>query len=1035
MPSVDNSRAAPSMRLPLRSPRPSVSHRPLVTTLLLFAVASLCGQPAPAPDAWTRRVWRSDDGLPNNHVTGLARTNDGYLWVATYSMPARFDGMRFEAHAPKDMGLGSHQKISALAPSTDGGLWLGTLHGAVVLLDSRRLSITTEELPYKPVESLVEDGKRTLWISHQGGTLHRLKDGVLTMLGPEHGIPPSTTPDRYVCSLAVDTSGIAWLSKDGHVGTLEGDRFQSFVRLAPANARLGAARGGGMWIYAEGQLLRFVAGQPPQRLGEIPARPGTDAHALLEDRHGHVWIGTTGGLFHYDGRRIQLVPTSDPRISSLLEDDKGHLWVGTVGGGLNSIVPRVISLETTETGIPTGIVQSLAADATGRLWATTQSGLLLRRSPDGSWQTLSSDPAWPGGRAATVAADAEGAVWIGTRDRALHRWKAGAYSSWRRVNGLASREIHGLVVARNGDVWLALSTPDVVQRLRNGKFDTFPMPEGIRVIRAIAEDAADNIWVGSSKGMLVRIRNGVVTDETPSTSGQPLSIRCLHATPDGSLWIGYADEGIGWWKSGRFIHISPTLGLPEPNVSQIVADGTGWLWFAGDHGIFKVWQTDLESLALGHLEQAHFIRYGPSEGLSSVEANFGDSPGAARTPDGRLWIPLRTALAVVDPARAQPDPTPPAVVLKRVAVDERTLAAYTHPVPVRDALDLRDAAATPRLSAGHHRVSFEFAALAFASPENVRLRHRLEGLDESWSDAGTARSATFSRLPPGRYRFHLQACNSDGVWNEAGASFIFVVTPFVWQTWWFRLSALAVLVAAIVAIVRMVSLRRIQTRLRLLEQQAALHKERTRIARDLHDEFGTRLTELGLLAELERNPSSELIAHIRALERDLDTIVWAVNPRNDTLDHLVGFICRVAGDFLARSSLRCRFAIPDDLPARPLSPELRHHLFLVVREALNNIVKHASATLVKLTVALEGDLLRLTIENDGPGFSVAAAEAGARNGLRNMRARIEELGGRFELTSSPEAGSVLIVCVPLPPTSVPASSSIEMIPTRPQPAH
>lgn len=1013
-----------------------MSHRPfLVISLLLLAAASLCGEPALAPAPWTRRVWRSDDGLPNNHITGLARTPDGYLWVATYSMPARFDGTHFEPHAPKDMGLGSHQKISAITPAAGGGLWLGTLHGGVVHLDSRKLTTTAEGLPYKPVESLIEDRARTLWISHQGGTLHSLAAGVLTLLGPEHGLPASTTPDRYVCSLAVDASGVAWLSKDGHIGTLEGGRFHPCAQLAPANARLGAARGGGMWVYAEGQLLRLVPGQPLQRLGDVPVRPGIDAHALLEDRHGHVWLGTAGGLFHYDGRRIQLVPTSDPRISGLLEDDEGRLWVGTVGGGLNGLAPRSISLETAETGLPTGIVQSLAADAAGLLWATTQSGLLLRRSAGGVWQTLSSDPAWPGGRAATVAADPQGAIWIGTRDRALHRWKDGAYSSWRRVNGLASREIHGLVVARNGDIWLALSTPDVVQRLRHGKLDTFPMPEGIRVLRAITEDAAGNIWVGSSKGMLVRIRDGIVTDETAATSGQPLSIRCLHATPDGSLWIGYADEGIGWWKEGRFLHLTPSLGLPEPNVSQIVSDGEGWLWFAGDHGIFKAKQADLESLALGQVSQAHFIRFGRSEGLESVEANFGDSPGAARTPDGRLWIPLRTALAVIDPARSRPDLAPPPVFLKRVLVDERTLAAYARPVPVRDALDLSDAEVPLRFAAGHHRVSFEYAVLAFASPENVRLRHRLEGLDDGWSEAGPARVASFSRLPPGRYRFHVQACNSDGVWNERGAAIALVVTPFVWQTWWFRLGAIALLVAAMVALVRMISLRRMQARVLLLEQQAALHKERTRIARDLHDEFGTRLTELGLLAELERTPSPELIAQIRALERDLDTLVWAINPRNDTLDHLVGFICRVAGDFLSRSSLRCRFDIPEDLPARPLSPELRHHLFLVVREALNNVIKHASATLVKLSVAVEDDTLRLRIENDGPGFSVASAAATPRNGLRNMRARIEEMGGCFDLASAPAAGAVLTVRVPLPPPCAAPGPSPAMLSPRPQPAH
>ncbi len=1000
---------------------------------LVFALASVVSARAESP--WTSRVWRSDDGLPNNHVTGLAQTPDGYLWVATYSMPARFDGVRFEAHAPKDMGLGSHQKISALAPAPGAGLWIGTLHGGVFRLDSRRIDAFTEGLPYKPVESLVEDGDRALWITHQGGTLHRLVAGRLTVLGPEHGLPLSTTPDRYVCSLATDTAGRLWLSKDGHVGVFRDDRFQSLIQLSPGNARLGRVRAGGMWICSEAQLFRLVEGQPLERLGDFSVRPGTDASAILEDRRGHVWIGTADGLFHYDGKRIRAVPTSDPRISSLVEDDKGHLWAGTVGGGLNCLTPRVVALESTETGLPTGIVQSLAQDAAGHVWATTQSGLLLRRVPGGPWQTLSADLAWPGGRAATVAADAHGALWIGTRDRALHRWKDGAYSSWRRVNGLASREIHGLVVARNGDVWLALSTPDVVQRLRNGKLDTFPMPEGIRVIRAIAEDGAGNIWVGSSKGLLVRIRDGVVTDETAATTGAPLSIRCLHATPDGSLWIGYADEGIGWWKDGRFHHITAADGFPESNVSQIVADGSGWLWFAGDHGIFKVRQADLEGLALGRVSNTHFIRYGQSEGLFSLEANFGDSPGATRTRDGRVWIPLRTALAVIDPTRVREDPSPPPVLLKRVAVDDRTVAAYTSPVPVRDALDLRDASAPLRLVPGHHRLAFEFAALAFSAPENARLRYRLEGFDDTWIDSGPERTATYSRLPAGRYRFHVQACNSDGVWNEAGAALAFAVTPFVWQTWWFRTAALALLVTAIVALVRVVSLRRMQARLRLLEQQAALHKERTRIARDLHDEFGTRLTELGLVAELERSASPELLAHLRALERDLDTIVWTVNPKNDTLDHLVGFVCRVAGDFLGRSSIRCRFEIPEDIPARPLSPELRHHLFLVVREAINNIVKHASASLVKIAVALEGDVLLLRIENDGRGFSVAAAESGARNGLKNMRSRIEELGGHFEVHSSAESGTTLTARVPLEPIPADSSGSSLLLTPRPRPAH
>jgi signal transduction histidine kinase len=255
------------------------------------------------------------------------------------------------------------------------------------------------------------------------------------------------------------------------------------------------------------------------------------------------------------------------------------------------------------------------------------------------------------------------------------------------------------------------------------------------------------------------------------------------------------------------------------------------------------------------------------------------------------------------------------------------------------------------------------------------------------------------------------------VWNEDGATLQFTVDPFVWQTWWFRLGVVLAFGTAIAVVARRLALRRVRERLRQLEQQAAVHKERSRIARDLHDEFGTRLTELGLLAELRRkagpDDSGALIANIRALERDLDTIVWTVNPKNDTLDHLIDFICRVSAEFLGRSGTRCRFDIPDDLPACSVSPEFRHNVFLVVREAVNNVVRHAHATCVKITVMLQGNSLLVHVENDGPGFSVDVAKNTERNGLKNMRSRIEELGGTFDLRSDALKGTVVELRLPL----------------------
>jgi signal transduction histidine kinase/ligand-binding sensor domain-containing protein len=986
--------------------------------LALFVAARLAS--AQTPSGWALRAWQSDDGLPNNQVTGIAQTPDGYLWVATYAAPARFDGVHFEEYLPADLGLGTDQKITTVAVGRKGEVYLGTMRGAVVRLDGHGIRRFDTGMPYKPVQTIVEDGDGTVWLSHQGGSITRLTGDRATVLTQSAGVPPPDTPTRYGCALTTDAQGRLWFAKNGRIGVFQAGHLETLLRMAPTSTALAPAANGGIWICAGSQLYRVAAEGPAKNRASLPLPDGTEVTAALEDHLGGVWIGTAdAGLYRFDGHQVERVGTSDARITCLYEDRKSNLWVGTAGGGLNRIRSRIVTLENSATGLPSGIIQSITQDAAGTMWATTPNGLLLRRDGE-RWTTVSDQPDWPGGRAAAVAAGPDHAVWIGTRERMLHRWQDGAFTSWGRTDGLAGREVRALHVGRNGDVWLALSTPDIVQRLRQGVWKSFAMPEGVRVLRAIAEDTAGDIWIGTSRGMLLRIHGEQVEDLTPATTGEPLSIRCVTATPEGGIWIGYADESVGWWKGGQYRHVTTREGFPERNVSQILRDDAGWLWFAGDHGLFKVRQNALEALALGQASAAHFVRYGESEGLFSIEANFGEAPGATRSRDGRLWIPLRTALAIVDPSRTREDPIPPRVVLKRIVVDDKVVAAYGGTVPVRDAIDLHDPASALRLAPGHRRLQFEYAALSFGAPENVRFRYRLDGSDSDWVDAGAQRLATYSRLPAGTYRFDVLACNGDGVWSTVPTSIGVTVAPFAWQTWWFRIGALLAFTSATAVIARQVSLRRLRTRLRQLEQQAAVDRERARIARDLHDDFGTRLTELGLLVELRRqalpDDATEMIRSLRSLERDLDTIVWTVNPKNDSLGHLIDFISRVSAEFLDRAGIRCRLDIPDELPMRMLSPELRHNVFFVVREALNNIAKHAHATCVRIAVKVDADRLEIRVENDGHGFNVEQAEAGERNGLKNMRARIDELGGEFDLQSS-ATGTTVKLRVPLSATA------------------
>jgi signal transduction histidine kinase/ligand-binding sensor domain-containing protein len=1005
--------------------------------IALIAAASR----ASTNSSWSLRVWQSDDGLPNNIVTSLAQTRDGFLWAATPVRLARFDGVHFDEFASKSVVPDRTEYISQLMVSHSGRLWIAMDHGPVACIGSGTTSIYTDklqwqrerptdgtgvttvftnQLPDQDAQSLTEDAEGGVWATYRGGSVCRIKDGEVVLFTAREGLPSGPS------SLALDNKGMFWFAKGGQVGVFRNGRFNTLtVAGGPSRpVRIARASAGGVWICAGAQLYKYDEGGVLEKVGAFsPEDPGADPTSLLEDRAGAVWIGTSSsGLFRCDQSGFETVPTSHREILSLLEDAEGNIWAGTGGGGLDQIRPKAVTLEGLSAGLPFEALQSVCEDTNGVVWGVTQNFLLVCRT-NGAWITVSTNSNWPGGRPMCVAADREGCVWIATEDHALHCLREGSYTSWRLPSGLTGHIIHSLLIDSKGGLWIGQGAPESLQCLRAGRFDNFQLPPHLGTLRAMAEDAAGNIWVGTSRGSLLRVSGNVVTDETARTVGLPLSVRCLCATPDGGLWVGYAGGGLGWFKNDRFFRVGMDQGMHDYYLSQIIADGRGWLWFGADHGLFKVRQEDLEAAAMNKALRVKPIVYGRDAGLPSLQANFGETPGTLRSRDGRLWMPMRTALAVVDPAQLHEDPVPPQVIIKRVLVDGQVAGIYSSIRPVRDMVNLQAPEAGLRLPPGHRRLEFEFTAPSFAAPENVQFRYRLEGFDEGWIDAGPERTASYSRLPAGEYHFQVKACNGDGVWNEAGTAVGFAVTPFFWQRWWFRLAVLAAFTSVVAATARYASLRRLRLKLQALEQAAALDHERARIAKDIHDDLGGSLTQVELLLELAMQDSGEsanvkdrvrqVSTAVRAVGEALDEIVWAVNPRNDTLPDLIDFLSQFAVEFLHTAGIRCRVDLPEDPPPQPLTPEVRHHLFLVLKEALNNIARHAGASEVRLQITVNETSMGLVIEDNGRGFEGVPNDAGA-DGLRNMCQRMKEIGGGCDIKGKPGSGTRVTLALPWP---------------------
>jgi signal transduction histidine kinase len=381
-------------------------------------------------------------------------------------------------------------------------------------------------------------------------------------------------------------------------------------------------------------------------------------------------------------------------------------------------------------------------------------------------------------------------------------------------------------------------------------------------------------------------------------------------------------------------------------------------------------------------------------------------------------------VVVVDPGTVAPRRMPPPVVVESVAVDgERQPLAETpsswRPDVLRPILKIRP---------GGRQIEFRFAGVSLVSPDRVRFRHRLIGWDPDWVEAGSQRLARYNFLRPGDYTFEVSACDSDGVWTVPPASIAMRLAPHFYQTWWFLTSAALLGAAAVAGALRGWHVRRMRQQLERLERQQAIEGDRTRIAKDIHDDLGAGLTHIALLSEMARPTASpemqsqlaQITEVARELTSNMDEIVWAVNPENDTLDGLATYVSKFAQDYLTAAGIRCRLDLPAQLPAVNLPAEVRHNLFLAVKETLNNVVKHAHATEVRVRLELFARAFKLVIEDDGRGLGGGAAtEAASRgrvssgHGLPNLQKRLESAGGQCVLDSQPGHGTRVEMTVPL----------------------
>ena len=927
------------------------------------------------------------------------------MWVGTDNGLARFDGARFTTfRAAETHGLNS-SRIQCLYEDGWGALWVGTAEGGLARYQDGQFTpyTTREGLSSDTVLCLGGDGEGRLWVGTASG-LNLWEQGRFTTYFTIDGL----ADDRIDVICPLRSGGVLFATHHG-VSQFRSGRFSPF-RSVPEPVRedmreLFEDKQSRLWFGGERGLWHAEGGKP-----DIAAWPATTPPvavlAVTERATSEMWCGTSGGITSLQTdvagvKPPQWVWRSRQPVAALCEDREGNVWAGTAGDGLYRLKRRPLQWSPLPDELGQAEMSSVCELPSGELWIAAGGAGLLRG--EGGQFTRFRHAQFPAGVVArSVCLAADGALWIGTLGDGLFCRQGDVLTHYGPRDGISDSEIEVLCADDLGGVWIGTRNGGLNHWLK-GRVRRFNTPWGYsgHFASVLAQDQEGSLWIGTTGDGLFRLAQGRFEAFTETNGLPDAHVRALEVDAQGVVWIG-TSGGLGRFKDGRLAALTSRHGLPEEAISQLQAEPEGYLWLGSSRGIFRVCRQQLHDCADRKARFLEAVPYGKQDGLPDLQCVSGAQARAGKNRPGRLWFPTSKGLVWLDTQSYAANRLPPPVVLEQAMVENEN-------VPFARGI---------RVAAGRENFQLQYTALSLTAPEKVRFRYQLEGFDRDWNEVGSSRTARYTQVPHGRYRFRVRACNNDGLWNAAGATVAITVVPFWWQAAWFKW---AVAAAATGGVAGLYQLRRARRR--------EIERLRVRIAGDLHDEVGSSLWSITLLSkfmqehgnmgEEERRDMAEIHRIAVQTSNSVRDIVWLINPAYDTVQDLVLRMKDFAGT--AVRGVACRIVTERAELSRKLPLDFRQNVFLLYKEAVSNIAKHAHATEIEVALEERSGEWRLSIRDDGVGFDPALPTSG--HGLKSLQSRAARMSGQLELRSQPGRGTTVLFTTPMPwPRTKPASN-------------
>lgn len=983
-------------------------------TLLTSTVAGLflCA-PASAlnPDRqlsqYAHSAWRIQDGFFDAEPTTITQTADGYIWVGTRSGLVRFDGVRFVPWTPPSGKTLPSSEITALLGGSDGSLWIGTRSG---LVRWKNGGLTDYPGVAGYIDSILEDPQNRIWMvrtrpKEATGPLCQITETKSRCFGKTEGIPRPSAG-----SLTQDPQGNLWI---GNSLNLQRWRPGSTEIYSPPGlnseglmgvAALAPTADGGVWVGMGSSgpglgLQRLYNGVwKPFVTAEFDGS-ALEVYALLLTHNRALMVGTDRqGIYSIEDGKVDHFKASDGlsgnSVDMIYEDREGNLWVATTKG-IDCFSDRSISSFSTQQGLTADLVNSVLASSDGTIWIGNRHGLdFLRR---GKVSSIREKDGLPGSQVTALFEERPGVLWVGV-DSGLWIYENGKFSPARRADGGKTGAVTTIVPDPDGSLWAkSVGPPRRLIHIRGRTIIEEIAIEGSTNV--LTSDPHGGVWI-RDKASLGLLKNGKV-ESLPSGSVENLNGVTGMAIDSHGWPLAATSAGLVGWRGGKPQTLTEKNGLPCRVMYDLIRDLNDSLWVSAQCGLIQISAEELKKWWERSDASIKLKLFDAFDGAQMGDPPF--RPAISRSPDGKLWFANQSLLQMIDPAHLDRNPIPPPIHVEELIADRRTYR------PVNGLL-------LPPLT---RDLEIDYTALSFVAPKKVYFRYKLEGHDKDWQEAGSRRQAFYTDLPPGHYRFHVIACNNDGLWNDNGDALDLSIAPTLYQTVWFRM-LLFVLAAAVLWLFFFFRLK--QATAQIQERLGARLEERERIARDLHDTLlqGFQGLMLRLQAVMKTLPN-EAPAH-KMIESVLDRADQVLLEGRQSVRDLRED--GAGGNELSGALARCGEELGGDKASlfslsvvgtpRALGPIVFNEVYRIGREALINAFQHSQAKKIELELTYADAQVCLRIRDDGAGIDPDILGAGRPGhwGLSGIRERAQKIGAQLNIWSRPGAGTEVELTIP-----------------------